>query len=500
MSHFNRHLMKRREKVDYDSLIPMLIDSPDGVHKQYRLDDSNGEEFNLFKKYKCDIIKEWYEAPKVRTDPDNPARKYYKTGIVAWDPGTTLVRTYGPDMSRLFVDGKFYKTVRSADTTTVPAGVSKYAIGYAKYYKREVWAVYPNYTEESFNSERSCWLFQPLNFQIMVNGCGFIDQIHYTPNYQQPKGIGEAYITYNSMFKIPSNLVGSYNGAFRSARFLGGIYIPFTFKEFDSLAFWYNQSLPMTCPIIVYEGSVEDWCRLKFGNNYRPNPMMVSLGTLYFNTNTDVVETHIKIPDDVTELCAHFAAGVQFTSIENTEHITRLDFYAFSRCSITFNWNMFPNLTYIGYGAFYYKTTWVDLNIPEGITYIGDGAFQDTIISGDNGVVTIPSTCTELGVSALNGITNMKEVRFTEPCQITYLKNALVRASPSIEKFTIPTSVTKIHSLAFWDTPKLKYINYNGTIEQFKSNITIEGEHKYIEGRIIRCTDGDYTIEALETS
>lgn len=63
----------------------------------------------------------------------------------------------------------------------------------------------------------------------------------------------------------------------------------------------------------------------------------------------------------------------------------------------------------------------------------------------------------------------------------------------NLEKVEIPTNITKIGANVFIKCPKLKSINYLGTMRQW-ANVNIDKDNKKLRKIRVFCSDGEYTI------
>ena len=127
------------------------------------------------------------------------------------------------------------------------------------------------------------------------------------------------------------------------------------------------------------------------------------------------------------------------------------------------------SVTSIGYYAFKGCKTLTNITIPRSVTSIGKEAFKDceSLTS-----ITIPKSVTSIGVNAFIGCTSLKRVNITDLaawCKINFdISNALYKCSNPLyyaknlyingvlaTDITIPDSVTKISSLAFYNCDSL---------------------------------------------
>ena len=113
--------------------------------------------------------------------------------------------------------------------------------------------------------------------------------------------------------------------------------------------------------------------------------------------------------------------------------------------------------------AFSYNDTLTDPVIPEGVTSIGSGAFM-----------------------CCSGITE-----FVLPEGITTIENNAVSGCHGLTRLVLPLSVKTIGNTCFDDCPQLVYIEYPGTLHQWRQ--VAQGGYQCMSGENIyqiKCTDG----------
>ena len=113
--------------------------------------------------------------------------------------------------------------------------------------------------------------------------------------------------------------------------------------------------------------------------------------------------------------------------------------------------------------------------------------------------VIIGSSVQTIGVWAFNNCTNLSELLFEEPCQITKLERACFANCFRLKKIELPVSIQEIDSYAFYLCPletvilrgpccigaecfqmnKLTYIHISDTIQTLGRNIFYQYPHYY---------------------
>lgn len=188
-----------------------------------------------------------------------------------------------------------------------------------------------------------------------------------------------------------------------------------------------------------------------------PNSV-ISIGEFSFYNCTGLVS--ISIPPSVTYIelsaflgCTHIkeliyadgcttALSTGLTSIEEVRipnSVTRIGSYAFLECE---------NLT--------------SITIPNSVAYIEESAFS--LCSGLTSI-TIPSSVVDIHEYAFEECTNIKELIYAEGCTI-----ALPTGLTSIEKVTIPESVTSIGDDAFYNCSELTSVTIPKSVTSIGDN------------------------------
>ena len=128
---------------------------------------------------------------------------------------------------------------------------------------------------------------------------------------------------------------------------------------------------------VYYNGTIEDWCNISFGNS-SANPMYYADHFYMKNNERAWYEvTEIVIPNTITEI-----GNYQFYGFENLTSITIPE-----------------GVTSIGDSAFYFCDSLTSITIPEGVTSIGNYAFSycSSLTS-----ITIPSSVISIGENAFS--------------------------------------------------------------------------------------------------
>ena len=144
-----------------------------------------------------------------------------------------------------------------------------------------------------------------------------------------------------------------------------------------------------------------------------------------------------------------FSNCTSLKSISFPSNVTKLGGYVLNGCTSLENVSIPGSVTEIGDYAFGNCTSLENLTLPEGVQKLGIQIIKNTIIES----ITIPKTVTYSGWDvydidgALSGDQFLKEVAFEEGTES--IPSHICSKASSIEKVTIPSSVTKIDSYAF---------------------------------------------------
>ena len=163
--------------------------------------------------------------------------------------------------------------------------------------------------------------------------------------------------------------------------------------------------------------------------------------------------TEVSIANTVTIIeSSAFSNCTSLKSISFPSNVTKLGNNVLTNCTSLEDINIPGSVTEIGDYAFSHCTSLENLTLPEGVQKLGCGIIYNTIIES----ITIPKTvtscnCEYLGSNtyqgAFYGDEFLKEVVFEEG--IESIPATICANASSIEKVTIPSSVTKIGNNAF---------------------------------------------------
>ena len=199
---------------------------------------------------------------------------------------------------------------------------------------------------------------------------------------------------------------------------------------------------------------------------------------LYIIENDNIFE----IKDGVLERC--FISDIKEVKIPSS--ITSIRDRAFSYCSSLESVSIPDKVTSIGDLAFYNCSTLESITIGNGIRNIEQGTFWGCKSLKN---MTIPENVTSIGISAFRECSSLENIII--PNSVTSIADYAFYRCTSLTNVTIPNSVRSIGDNAFTKCDKLLSINYEGTIEQWKSISKSPYWNYRIDTYIIHCTNGD---------
>ncbi len=139
-----------------------------------------------------------------------------------------------------------------------------------------------------------------------------------------------------------------------------------------------------------------------------------------------------------------FYGRTSFRSITIPDSVTSIGNSAFYNCTSLTSITIPDSITSIGNSAFYNCTSLTNITIPDGIISIGNSAFSGcTSLTS----ITIPDSITSIGDEAFRSCKSLKNI--TIPDGIISIGNSAFSGCTSLTSITIPDSVTSIGESAF---------------------------------------------------
>ena len=179
--------------------------------------------------------------------------------------------------------------------------------------------------------------------------------------------------------------------------------------------------------------------------------------------------TEVSIANTVTNIeSSAFSNCTSLKSISFPSNVTKLGDYVLNGCTSLENVSIPGSVTEIGDYAFGNCTSLENLVLPEGVKNLGYGIIYNTIIES----ITIPKTVTysdyDSNGGALAGDQFLKDVVFEDG--IESVPANICKKAGSIERVTIPSTVTKIGYSAFRECTEISSINIPKAVSLIEDN------------------------------
>lgn len=155
------------------------------------------------------------------------------------------------------------------------------------------------------------------------------------------------------------------------------------------------------------------------------------------------------------------------------------------------------NVQGVSYGPLYGCTSLESIKLSNNLQFIGYGAFS-TCTSLES--IILPNTITTIKGKAFMGCNSLKSINFPEGLLYIGGNNDYVMQSGAFEsctsltKIDLPHSILGIGGYSFKGCSNLSTINYNGTIEEWRSVYKGSGWASGTNTSVVHCTDGDVNI------
>lgn len=179
----------------------------------------------------------------------------------------------------------------------------------------------------------------------------------------------------------------------------------------------------------VYATNIEDWCKIKFEDEFS-NPIFYAR-KIYIDGE---LATDITIPKGITKICD----------------------YAFENCD-----------------------TITNVVIPNSVISIGDSAFRSCFNLKN---ISIPNSVVNIGVEAFLGCSNLEKVEI--PDGIKFIKDYTFAYCENLTTIIIPQSVKEIGNLAFDGDYNLSNVLFKGSKSQWDSINFTDGNTSLVESVI----------------
>lgn len=187
-------------------------------------------------------------------------------------------------------------------------------------------------------------------------------------------------------------------------------------------------------------------------------------------TNSTYKVNKIEIQSGITKIGKlSFQEFADVTTVSYPDTLTEIGEGAFTECKKITNFTAPSSLKIIGKGAFSYCTSIADISLNEGLEEIERYAFQEVSVT----TVTIPSTLTRMYGEAFFDVKTLKEYKVASGNKEFYTDNGVLYYDPteylnvyicafpigsSITEYTIKDGVTDIDQSAFFNAVNLKKV------------------------------------------
>ena len=187
---------------------------------------------------------------------------------------------------------------------------------------------------------------------------------------------------------------------------------------------------------------------------------VTSIGDYAFSEMDDVIS--VSIPDSVETIGVYsFHMCYELTEVNIPGGVVSIGMYAFYWCTSLTSVTMADSVTTLGDGLFGECGTLVNVKLSEGLTALPKGLFINCRKLAE---VDIPDGVTVIGGSAFSGCFALHGLEIPDGV-VTIGSSAL--SNNGLVDVTIPASVKKLDSNAFYDCKSLKYVRFLGDAPAF---------------------------------
>ncbi|MGN0476908.1 MAG: leucine-rich repeat domain-containing protein [Ruminococcus sp.] len=195
-----------------------------------------------------------------------------------------------------------------------------------------------------------------------------------------------------------------------------------------------------------------------------PNTVKKIYGGAFMESEVDT----IKIPDNVSEISSkvvYYKDNREYPSlgcfedcsakkilISEKSKLKHIGDHAFQSCSVEYfnENNSFPNVTYVGYEAFFGCDGISSISLPKAEVYGRAFIFCENLKKAD------VSGTKKIRDYTFRNCPNLEEVKLGN--KLTFIGRGAFQSCVSLKKITIPKNVQKIKDVAFKDAEKLKTV------------------------------------------
>lgn len=299
---------------------------------------------------------------------------------------------------------------------------------------------------------------------------------------------------------------------------LSTIEIPEGVTTIGKQAFYYCKAQTITLPDSVTQIGAEAFCACENLTGIKLPAGLTEIPDDAFRSCEALEE--VVIPDGVTSIGkSAFSSCYNLTTGVLPEGLSTIGNNAFAVCSSLQELVLPESLTTIGDDAFGACDALRSVNIPAGVTQIGSNPFymcsalteltvaqenpefyiagncligrsSKTVIVGiGNAVIPDDGSIEIIGDNAFDS--NMSITDMVIPEGVTTIGYSALRGCHNLTRLVLPTTLKSYDDVCFDDCPQLAYIDYLGTMDQWRK--VSKGGYQWMSGENIyqiRCTDG----------
>ncbi len=245
---------------------------------------------------------------------------------------------------------------------------------------------------------------------------------------------------------------------FSQIALLQTVEIPATITYFGEFAFYASKNLTE----VNYLGSIEQWCKIQFGNPYSPYYQMYSMtanplfngANLYINGEK---VTELIIPSEIIEIKSLFSGCTSLVKVTIPLGVTALSDSVFYGCSNLESIELPSSVISIGYMAFQGCSSLKKIELPANLKSIGGNAFMDCVNLES---IEIPSNVVFIDIDAFSRCENLKSVNFEKNSQLTSIGKYAFMDCSSLESIEIPAKVTTLGERSFEGCDNLMRVTF----------------------------------------
>ncbi len=268
---------------------------------------------------------------------------------------------------------------------------------------------------------------------------------------------------------IPQKVLSIGDNAFANITNLKNIVLSNGVKSMGTFAFSSDENLEN----VYYNGTIEDWCKISFGNAYS-NPMSYATHIYMFDGSRGYKEvTEIVVPETISEICNHqFEGFSRVTNLVIPNSVTSIGDYAFFGCDSLTSIEIPNSVTRIGNSAFSTCINLTYVMLSDNIEYFGNDVFKNCTNIKYNvfdNALYLGSNNNQYMVLIKTKNVNIDTVTINNNTKI--IGSEAFRDCNYIESILIPNSVISIGKLAFYKCENLTNVKISNSVVRIEWGI-----------------------------